>query len=78
MERTCGNLAIPAVANGGELGGVHGCCCCCCGGVIILWPGDFENGLAGESADLGSFSGRDIMDETVVDEVALDEVDENE
>lgn len=64
----------PVVAKGGELGGVRGCCC---GGVVILCPGDLENGLAGDSADPGSFS-RDKMDETVVDEDALDEVDENE
>jgi hypothetical protein len=37
-----------------------------------------ENGLAGESANPGSFSERDKMDETVVVEDALDEVDENE
>jgi hypothetical protein len=63
MERTWGNL-----------GEVHGFC----GGVVSLCPGDFENGLAGVSANPGSFSGRDMMDETVVDEDAFDEVDENE
>ena len=74
MERTWGNpLVTPTVVEGGELGGVHGCC----GGVVNLCPGDFENGLAGVSANPGSFSGGK-MDETVVDEVAFDEVDENE
>jgi len=75
MERTWGNLVAPAVVKGGELGGVHGCCC---GGEVILCPGDFENGLAGDNVDPGSFSRGDKMDETVVDEDALDEVDENE
>jgi len=75
MERTWGgNLVTPAVVEGGELGGVHGCC----GGVANLCPGDFENGLAGVSPNPGSFSGRDKTDETVVDEDAFDEVDENE
>ena len=74
MERTWGNLVTPPVAEGGELGGVHGCC----GGVVNLCPGDFENGLAGVSANRGSLSGRDKTDEAVVDEDALDEVDENE
>jgi len=46
--------------------------------VANLCPGDFENGLAGVSANPGSFSGRDKTDETVVDEDAFDEVDENE
>ena len=63
------------MVEGGELGGVDGCCC---GGVVILCPGDFENGLAGHSVDPGCFSGGDKMDETVVDEDALDDVDENE
>ena len=72
MERTWGNLV--AVVEGGELGGVHGCC----GGVANLCPGDFENGLAGVSVNLGSFSGKDSMDETVVEEDALDEVEEND
>lgn len=74
MERTWGNLVIPTVVEGGELGGVH----VCCGGVVNLYSGDFENGFAGVSAKPGSFSGRDRMDEAVVDEDALDEVDENE
>jgi hypothetical protein len=74
MERTWGNLVTLVVVEGGELGGVHGCC----EGVANLYPGDLENGLAGVSANPGSFSGRDKMDETVVDEDALDEVDENE
>ena len=74
MERTWGNLVAPTLVEGGELGGVHGCC----GGVVNLCPGDFENGLAGVSANPGSFSGRDKIDEAVVDEDALDEVDENE
>lgn len=73
MERTWGNLVTPTVAEGGELGGVHGCC-----GVVNLCPGDFENGFAGVSANPDSFSGRDKMEETIVDEDALDEVDENE
>ena len=76
MERVWGNLGAPAVCKGGELGGVHGCCCC--GDVSILCPGDFGNGLAGDSADPVSFSGRDKVDERVVNEDALDEVDENE
>jgi hypothetical protein len=46
--------------------------------MVNLCPGDFENGLAGVSADPVSLSGRDKMDEAVVDEDALDEVDENE
>ena len=76
MERTWGNLVIPTVVGGGELGG-------CRGGVVNLCPGDFENGLAGVrvigfTTNPGSFSGKDKMDETVVDEVALEEVDENE
>lgn len=45
---------------------------------MTLCPGDLENGLAGDSADSSSFSRRDKMDETVVDDDALDEVDENE
>jgi len=74
MERTWGNLVGLAVVKGGELGGVHGCC----EGVVNLCPGDLENGLARDSVDSGSFSGRNKMDETVVDEDALDVVDENE
>lgn len=79
MERTWGNLVGPGVVAGDELGGVHGCCCCCCcGGEVNLCPGDLGNGLAQDSVDPSSFSGRDKMDETVVAEDALDEVDENE
>jgi hypothetical protein len=63
------------VVEGGELGGVHGCCVDM---LANLCPGDFENGLAEVSANPGSFSGRDKTDETVVDEDAFDEVDENE
>ena len=74
MERAWGNLGTPTEVGGGELGVVLGCC----GSVVNLCPGDFENGLAGVSVNPASFSGKDKMDEAVVDEVALDEVDENE
>ena len=73
MECTWGNLVTPVVVEG-LLGGVHGCC----GGVANLCPGDFENGLEGVSANPCSFSGRDKIDDTVVDEDALEDVDENE
>lgn len=73
MECTWGNLVTPVVVEG-LLGGVHGCC----GGVANLCPGDFENGFEGVSANPGSFSGRDKIDDTVVDEDALEDVDENE
>ena len=45
-----------------------------------LCSGEFGNGLAGVSANPGSFSGRDKIDDIVVqvDKDALDDVDENE
>ena len=73
MERTWVNLVTPVLVEG-LLGGVHGCC----GGVANLCSGDFGNGLAEVSANPGSFSGRDKIDDTVVDKDALDDVDENE
>ena len=73
MERTWGNLVTPVVVEG-LLGGVHGCW----GGGANLCSGDFENVSAGVSANPGSFSGRDKIDDTVVNEDALDDVDENE
>ena len=73
MECTWGNLVTPVVVEG-LLGGVHGCC----GGVANLCSGDFGNGLAEVSANPGSFSGRNKIDDTVVDKDALDDVDENE